>query len=391
MKINALILGKSGVGKSALLNYLWGGQVAAVGAGRPVTPQSDGDEVGLYEHSPVTIDGHQLVIFDSWGLEADQADKWTKTVTSEIEKRERSSNLEDWFHAVVYCVSAASARIEDFEIEKVIRPLAVQGQAITFVLTKADAASDDEIAALEQAIRKAYPGNGGIIKVCSEEKVLRGGRLKARYGKDELFSSLTRNLAIKLRSKLTAKYVEKCREVGTEWKNISLSFYDDEASFLQSTGTTLKIIENKVKFELDVQLSRANTWMRNSVEKVESLESALQRITSSQDYKRVDGSAVFCGAEIQWDFLDHLAAFGKHLIPLFNIYHLFTAKETYRVQLSEKLDATVSEIVKAASDIASTRLLSIIHDVPNGAINTSTTERPESTVRIRRALAGNYD
>ena len=34
---NILILGKTGVGKSSLLNYLFGDEVAAVGAGRPIT------------------------------------------------------------------------------------------------------------------------------------------------------------------------------------------------------------------------------------------------------------------------------------------------------------------------------------------------------------------
>ena len=45
IKTNILIAGKSGVGKSSLLNYIFGEEVAETGAGKPVTAE------GLHEYS----------------------------------------------------------------------------------------------------------------------------------------------------------------------------------------------------------------------------------------------------------------------------------------------------------------------------------------------------
>ena len=44
IKTNILIAGKSGVGKSSLLNYIFGEEVAETGAGKPVTAE------GLHEY-----------------------------------------------------------------------------------------------------------------------------------------------------------------------------------------------------------------------------------------------------------------------------------------------------------------------------------------------------
>lgn len=390
MKINTLILGKSGVGKSALLNYLWGDKIAKVGTGRPVTPQSKGNHVGLYRMPPVNIGEHELVIFDSWGLEADQAERWTKTITSEMEKREQDSNMENWFHAVIYCISAAGARIEAFELDKVITPLSVQGQAITFVLTKADIASEAEIAALEAEINKAYPNNGGIIKVCSEKKTLRGGREELPRGKEELFNSLTKNLAKKLRTKLAAKFIDECKRASEIWKASALELYDEEASLFQSTGTTLEKIGNKIKLMLDIALCRTNDWMRQNIDKVESLEAALQHVTHSRPAQRVDSSTVFTASSLQWDYKDHLIAFGKHLIPIFNIYYVFTAKSTHREELENKLDETIKDIARSARSSANHHLMLALTERPS-VFKTSTNSRPESTIHIRRIMAGYSD
>lgn len=386
MKINALILGKSGVGKSSLLNYLWGDGVAKVGTGRPVTPHSEDNTVGLYEYAPFNITEHQLVIFDSWGLEADHADTWISTIIDEIDKREGESDLEKWFHAVIYCFSAAGARIEPFEISEILKPLAEQGQAITFALTKADIASEDEISAIKEAINEAYPNNGGIVEICSEEKKLRNGKTTKTCGKDELFINLKKNLARKLRTKLAIKYVEKCKQACDLWKEDAMSLYDSEADFLQSTGTTLHKISEPIKSNLDTKLMEVNKWMQASLNKVETLEEAFQKITNLPEQSRLRDSEVFSAESIQWTPFDHVTAFAKYLIPAFNVYHAFTATSKYREDLEKKLGETISEVLKMAEKTASTRLLATtVFPHPTGR---STNTRPESTIRMMQAIAG---
>ena len=64
IKTNILIAGKSGVGKSSLLNYIFGEEVAETGAGKPVTAE------GLHEYSFELKDNDRISfsICDSWGL-----------------------------------------------------------------------------------------------------------------------------------------------------------------------------------------------------------------------------------------------------------------------------------------------------------------------------------
>ena len=74
IKTNILIAGKSGVGKSSLLNYIFGEEVSPTGAGKPVTAK------GLHEYSFELKDNDRISfsICDSWGLEPDKADEWHK-------------------------------------------------------------------------------------------------------------------------------------------------------------------------------------------------------------------------------------------------------------------------------------------------------------------------
>ena len=58
-KPNVLIAGATGVGKSSLINYIFGDKVAEVGTGKPVTQKID-----VYES-----DSSDVRIFDSKGYE----------------------------------------------------------------------------------------------------------------------------------------------------------------------------------------------------------------------------------------------------------------------------------------------------------------------------------
>mgnify|MGYP002519665734 CR=1 FL=1 len=75
-KLNVLIMGKTGVGKSTLINAIFGSKVAKTGSGKPITQQ-------IQEHQI----NDDFSIFDSKGLEvADYA-----RIKGELEKfwRER--------------------------------------------------------------------------------------------------------------------------------------------------------------------------------------------------------------------------------------------------------------------------------------------------------------
>ena len=127
---NILVLGKTGVGKTSLLNYLYGFDLPT-GAGLPKTGK------GLHENV-ITRNGTAYHVFDTWGIEADSLPEWRKEVLALVRKRNTSPHISDWFHAVYYCFSANTARIEKTEIEEILVPLLQSGCKVIVVLTNAE-------------------------------------------------------------------------------------------------------------------------------------------------------------------------------------------------------------------------------------------------------------
>ncbi|MFO8068556.1 MAG: GTPase [Alkalibacterium sp.] len=104
--VNILIAGKTGVGKSTLINNVFREKLADTGIGKPVTKHL----------RRITKEGIPIVLYDTRGLELEQ--KVQKQVMKEIlDLVEEKKNTKDALHAVYYCIQANSSRIEDMEIE----------------------------------------------------------------------------------------------------------------------------------------------------------------------------------------------------------------------------------------------------------------------------------
>lgn len=104
--VNILIAGKTGVGKSTLINNVFREKLADTGIGKPVTKHL----------RRISKDGIPIVLYDTRGLELDP--KIQKNVRQEIfDLVEKKKNTREELHAVYYCIQANSSRIEDSEIE----------------------------------------------------------------------------------------------------------------------------------------------------------------------------------------------------------------------------------------------------------------------------------
>ena len=104
--VNILIIGKSGVGKSTLVNSIFRERIADTGIGKPVTKH-------LQKVSRKDV---HITIYDTRGLELNP--KVQKDVETEIfDLIKKNKGTKDEIHIAYYCIQGTSSRIEDTEIE----------------------------------------------------------------------------------------------------------------------------------------------------------------------------------------------------------------------------------------------------------------------------------
>ncbi|AZY49185.1 GTPase [Bordetella avium] len=125
-RVNLLIAGKTGVGKSTLVNTVFRGELARTGAGKPVTQSTQA----------YTRPGHPLTIIDTRGLEmADYAGS-RQALADLVRERAAAEDPNQHVHAAWLCIQDSSHRIEDAEVD-LCGMLADQGIPVIVVLTKA--------------------------------------------------------------------------------------------------------------------------------------------------------------------------------------------------------------------------------------------------------------
>lgn len=208
---NVLIIGKSGVGKSSLLNYIFDQQLAETGSGKPVTKEE------IYKYSMEHPSGMTVYVFDTWGLEADKADRWTKLIMDEVTAHD-CADICDWFHTILYCISARSARIEDFERQQ-IKLLLDSGNRVIVCLTHCDARNvEQSISALTAELCAIGLTEKDIIQTVSVSKKLLGSSEAApRRGREEILLKIQSNLWETVAAKLPAQLTEFSDKAVDEW------------------------------------------------------------------------------------------------------------------------------------------------------------------------------
>ena len=124
-RFNLAIFGKTGTGKSTLINAVFGTEVAKTGIGEPVTQGSH-----LYVDRRGT-----LGIFDTRGLEIGRDDGALIRELRDVIKGLRKKPLSEQIHCAWYCVRGMDRRFEEAEA-KFIRALADLDIPVLLVLTQ---------------------------------------------------------------------------------------------------------------------------------------------------------------------------------------------------------------------------------------------------------------
>ncbi len=106
-RFNLALFGKTGVGKSTLVNAVFGADVAATGVGAPVT---------LTSHLYMDTRG-SLGVIDTRGLEIGKDDKQLLDELSKVVKQMRKRRIDEQIHVAWYCIRGLDRRFEDAEAD----------------------------------------------------------------------------------------------------------------------------------------------------------------------------------------------------------------------------------------------------------------------------------
>ena len=186
--VNVLIAGKTGVGKSTLINSIFQGNLATVGQGRPVTTNT----------TEITKEGIPLSIFDTRGLEIAKFDETFAGLKEFVKERSREKDHTKHLHVAWLCITEDSHRLEEGEI--MLAKILDQYMPVIGVITKSR--SDDT--GFRNHIREELPFLRNVIMVRAIKEVIEGGYELPPKGLKELVELTIEVIPDSVRNAFTA-------------------------------------------------------------------------------------------------------------------------------------------------------------------------------------------
>ncbi len=168
-----LVAGRTGSGKSTLVNAVLGTELAPTGAGEPIT----------MDFQPYSVEGFPIEIYDSPGWEGgkSKANDFIDAIKHLLHKNE------DKIQVIWYVLDAQASRVVDFEIEQ-LRSL-FDDKPICLVLNKCDIATDEQIIGILRAFIGAnIPSQVGAYEVAAKPHSSLDDTLSERFGVSDLLA-----------------------------------------------------------------------------------------------------------------------------------------------------------------------------------------------------------
>ena len=218
IKSKIMFLGKTGVGKSSLINYLLGENMAKVGNGRPETQK--------FNKYDLLANGINIEIFDSKGLEVNDYHNLSESIRKELKinfdnimydsfySNKKNLNYNN-FCSIFYCFSAKNRRIEEEEINFIKNLIKDLGKTINIVITNSDSLTP-QISSEYKKMLKKIASDIKIFEINSITEEKRSGSVE-QFGRENLINNMFEILRDDILEKFSYK-VEK--DIKDEIKDI---------------------------------------------------------------------------------------------------------------------------------------------------------------------------
>ncbi len=268
---NILLVGKTGVGKSSLINYIYDKPgMCPTGDGKPVTG------FGVHPITPFRYRSMMISPYDSSGFEGgEQIREWKRMLEEELKKND-AKEVKDWFHTIVYCISAESGRIDSFE-EIFISDIVRSGNKVIFALTKSDTVDEGKRGIMKSIIAERF-GDHPVVEICNVAKRMRSGKTTMQFGRDDMLRTICRNFRVNLIFKAVRLQKLRLEDRISDFHHSVMKDFDDSVSIFTSFDDDFrneretffrrryKLMVGEVLDELKFQIEEIDRITRNVLE-----------------------------------------------------------------------------------------------------------------------------
>lgn len=179
-KLNIMVLGKTGVGKSTLINNLFSEKIVDTGIGKPVTPQI----------RKIEKEGYPLALYDTPGLELNgenAIDNLLAQVKEEMKKGMVTGDVGNAIHCICYCVAVPSHRFEQAEVD-FLKKFLVEAKEyhVPVIVVLTQAYNKKETKTLMNVIEKENLEIVKIVPILAEDYEMDDEYIAKSYGLDKL-------------------------------------------------------------------------------------------------------------------------------------------------------------------------------------------------------------
>ncbi len=195
-KLNIIIVGKTGVGKSTLINSVFRGNLTETGLGRPVT-----SEMRKIEKS-----NFPLAVYDTPGFELSQGqqNKVKDEILATIKKGVSKNDINEAIHCIWYCINVGANRTFDETEVEWLRDFTESNQVaqVPIIVVLTQACPKKKAAEMKNLVEKENLDIVKVVPVLAQDVDFDDEYVAKAYGLDRLIDIMGEALPNELQDTL---------------------------------------------------------------------------------------------------------------------------------------------------------------------------------------------